>query len=114
MQRPTFILDSATFDMTVAGLKLQAAVCMDAGSRRVLGTAVSASRDDAMVTAFGNAVFAAGVPAAVRIDHATDVPELVRECWLMGIEIEHGPVPQAERALRDVRVHLSSFQEPTP
>ncbi|GEM_PF-6708620 len=91
MQRPTFILDSAIFNMEIADLKLQAAVCMDAATRRVLGTAVSASRDDAMVTAFGNAVFAAGVPAVVQIDNAVDVPDLVRECWLLGIEIAHGP-----------------------
>lgn len=110
MPGPTFILDSAV--MEIAGHRLHVALCLEVASRRVLGNGISTSIDDAMVTAFGNAVFVIGAPTAVRIDNAVAVPELVRECWLLGVEIEHGPVPQAERALRDVRVHLSSIREP--
>lgn len=88
MVRPTFILDSATMD--IADLRLRVALCLDSDSRRVLGSGISASTDDAMVAALCDAVSTIGVfPGVVRMDKAAEMPEVVRECWLMGAEIEH-------------------------
>ncbi|SBW09279.1 hypothetical protein KL86APRO_12558 [uncultured Alphaproteobacteria bacterium] len=86
-RRQGFVLDSAKLDVQTADGVLQLAMCMEAGTHRVLTTGLGTDRDGAMVAAFRKAVEQDGVPIVVEIDNAASLPQLVRECWLQGVEI---------------------------
>lgn len=86
-RRQGFVLDSARLDVQTADGVSQLAMCMEAGTHRVLTTGLGADRDGAMVAAFRKAVEQNGVPIVVEIDNAPGLPQLVRECWLQGVEI---------------------------
>lgn len=85
----TYILDSAVWDIGVIGQCLHMGICVDADGGRVLGHGLSTSADDALITALCNAVVTDGFPGTVLVDNAADMPDLVRECWLMGAQIAH-------------------------
>jgi len=113
----TFVIDTAA--LQIAGLNLKVAMCVDAATRRVLGHGISASADDALVTALGNAIFADGVPDTVLVDDAMTAPELAQECEALGVTLARippysGEGKPIERAFRDFAVHISTHQEPTP